>query len=149
MDRPKSTDILDLNILAVEDQLPALRLLKSILADIGIRQVYTARTGKEALAFLGDCETMTDVILCDWNMPGMTGLDLLRQVRTVNPDIPFLMVTGASDRDSVFQAKENGVTRCPIRDVAEAAEDCPVDFKTVTPDQARAAVESFMQEQSE
>ncbi len=36
------------------------------------------------------------------------------------------------------------MTRCPIRDVAEKADDCPVDFKTVTPEQAKRAVEQFM-----
>jgi hypothetical protein len=52
-------------------------------------------------------------------------------------------------RRFIEEAKASGVTRCPIRDVAEAAEECPVDFKTVSPDQARAAVEEFMKEQAE
>lgn len=52
-------------------------------------------------------------------------------------------------RRFIEEAKASGVTRCPIRDVAEAAEGCPVDFKTVSPDQARAAVEQFMKDQGE
>src|SRR4051812_13677324 len=47
-------------------------------------------------------------------------------------------------RRFIEEAKASGVTRCPIRDVAAKAEQCPVDFKTVTPEQARAAVEQFM-----
>jgi hypothetical protein len=47
-------------------------------------------------------------------------------------------------RRFIEEAKASGVTRCPIRDVAEAAEDCPVDFKTATPEQAKAAVEAYM-----
>jgi len=47
-------------------------------------------------------------------------------------------------RKFIDEAKANGVTRCPIRDVAEAAEDCPVDFKTVSPEDAKAAIEQFM-----
>jgi hypothetical protein len=47
-------------------------------------------------------------------------------------------------RRFIEEAKASGMTRCPIRDVAEKADACPVDFKTVTPDQARAAVEQFM-----
>ena len=47
-------------------------------------------------------------------------------------------------RKFIEEAKANGVTRCPIRDVAEAAEDCPVDFKTVSPEDAKAAIEQFM-----
>ena len=47
-------------------------------------------------------------------------------------------------RRFIEEAKASGVTRCPIRDVAEKADQCPVDFRTVTPEQARAAVEQFM-----
>jgi len=55
-------------------------------------------------------------------------------------------VDGLSDemRKFIEEAKASGVTRCPIRDVAEAADDCPVDFKTATPAEAKAAVEAFM-----
>jgi hypothetical protein len=49
-------------------------------------------------------------------------------------------------RRFIEEAKASGVTRCPIRDVAEAVEDCPVDFKTVTPEQAKAAVQSYMED---
>lgn len=47
-------------------------------------------------------------------------------------------------RRFIEEAKASGVTRCPIRDVADAAEKCPVDFATVTPEQARKAVEAVM-----
>jgi hypothetical protein len=47
-------------------------------------------------------------------------------------------------RRFIEEAKASGVTRCPIRDVAEKAGDCPVDFSTVSPADARAAVEKFM-----
>ena len=47
-------------------------------------------------------------------------------------------------RKFIDEAKASGVTRCPIRDVAEATENCPVDFKTVSPKDAKAAIEQFM-----
>jgi DNA-binding NtrC family response regulator len=43
-------------------------------------------------------------------MPKLSGLDVLRQVRTVDPDMPFVMITGAADSDSVTAAKTSGVT---------------------------------------
>ena len=46
-------------------------------------------------------------------------------------------------RRFIDEAKASGVTRCPIRDVAEAADNCPVDFKTVSPEDAKAAIEQF------
>ncbi|HEX6306625.1 MAG TPA: universal stress protein [Longimicrobiales bacterium] len=51
-------------------------------------------------------------------------------------------------RRFIEEAKASGITRCPIRDVAEAADRCPVDFATVTPEQARRAVESLMSEEA-
>jgi hypothetical protein len=50
-------------------------------------------------------------------------------------------------RRFIEEAKAAGVTRCPIRDVAAAAERCPVDFRTATPQQAREAVSAFIREE--
>jgi hypothetical protein len=51
-------------------------------------------------------------------------------------------------RKFIEEAKASGVTRCPIRDVAEAADNCPVDIKTVSPADAKAAIEQFMNKES-
>ncbi|HSM05591.1 MAG TPA: universal stress protein [Longimicrobiales bacterium] len=51
-------------------------------------------------------------------------------------------------RRFIEEAKASGVTRCPVRDVVEKADACPVDMKTVSPEDAKAAVEKFMREQS-
>ncbi len=51
-------------------------------------------------------------------------------------------------RKFIDEAKASGVTRCPIRDVAEAADNCPVDFKTVSPEDAKAAIEQFMSKEA-
>ncbi len=51
-------------------------------------------------------------------------------------------------RKFIEEAKASGVTRCPIRDVAEAADQCPVDLKTVSPDDAKAAIEQFMNKEA-
>jgi CheY-like chemotaxis protein len=107
---PETIELQSLRILIVEDIFEALNLLRSMVHDLGVTQIYTAKDGKEALDFLGECDDDIDLIICDWNMPRMSGLDLLRQVRTVDPDVPFLMVTGMADRDSVVAAKSSGVT---------------------------------------
>ena len=52
-------------------------------------------------------------------------------------------------RRFIEEAKAQGVTRCPVRDVAEAADDCPVDFKTATPEEAKAAVQAFMKDEDD
>jgi two-component system, chemotaxis family, chemotaxis protein CheY len=103
-------ELKDLRVFVVEDNFQAMNLVKGMLSELGISQVYTAKDGGEALTFLGNCDDLLDLVLCDWNMPKLTGLDVLRQVRTVDPDLPFIMITGAADSDSVISAKASGVT---------------------------------------
>ncbi|MEZ5669747.1 MAG: response regulator [Alphaproteobacteria bacterium] len=103
----------NLRVLVVEDSFETMQLIKNMLHDIGMTQVFTAKNGTEALALLNaydDDESFVDVILSDWKMPGMSGIDLLRQVRTCDEEIPFLLITGTADRGSVIEAKACGVT---------------------------------------
>ena len=99
----------ELRVLLVDDNPQALKILKMVLSGLGIHQIFTAKDGKKAQDFLGEAEDEVDLIVCDWQMPRMTGLELLQQVRTVRPDMPFMMVTGNADADSVRAAREFGV----------------------------------------
>ncbi len=101
-----------LTVLLVEDNIEAMNLVRGMLKDLGLTQIYAAKNGLEALDFMGiaDGTDAVDVILCDWNMPKLSGLDLLKQIRTRDPDLPFLMITGNADTDSVVEAKSYGVT---------------------------------------
>ncbi len=71
------TPLPDLNVLVVDDENSVLRLIKMVLADFGVTQVFTAKNGAKALALLGSFDEI-DVVICDWNMPGMSGLNLLQ-----------------------------------------------------------------------
>jgi two-component system chemotaxis response regulator CheY len=97
-------------VLIVDDQADMRSMIRHMLAELGINQVFEASDGKQALGFIDDALDMIDVIICDWNMPNMTGVEVLRQLRSVNPDMPFLMVTGRRDIISVTEAKSSGVT---------------------------------------
>ena len=100
-----------LRILLVEDCILTLNLTKRMLHDLGITQVFTAQNGVEGLNLLGtsDGEDIVDLVLCDWNMPEMSGMELLRQVRTCDPNLMFYMITGQADRASIAEAKAFGV----------------------------------------
>ncbi len=100
----------DLKVLLVEDQSEARAMMRNMLAELGITQIFEASDGNEAFVFVDSAFEMIDFIVCDWNMPKMTGVELLRQVRTVDNSIPFLMVTGRGDMESVVEAKSSGVT---------------------------------------
>ncbi len=99
-----------LKVLVVDDQPDARALVRGMLGELGVTQIFEAADGKEAMSFTDAAMDMIDVIICDWNMPKMSGIELLRQMRSVSYDVPFLMVTGRSDLDSVASAKSSGVT---------------------------------------
>ncbi len=71
---------LNMEVLIVDDFATMRRILKSILVQIGFTHIYEADNGKNALKILKNQKI--DLIMCDWNMPEMTGLDLLTAVRS-------------------------------------------------------------------
>jgi two-component system chemotaxis response regulator CheY len=98
-----------LSVLLVEDDTFALRLAQSILKQLGINAITIARDGQEALRTLQTGATKVDLIISDWNMPKMSGLELLKSVRAFHPDMPFIMLTGKASPEFVLEAKDNGV----------------------------------------
>lgn len=100
----------DIKILIVEDQDDVRTLIRHMVLDVGFTQVFESSDGREALTFIDEADDFVDLIICDWNMPGMSGVELLRQVRSVYKDMPFLIVTGRDDMESVVEAKSSGVT---------------------------------------
>lgn len=100
----------DLKVLIVDDQVEVRGLIRDVLAEAGAGRTFEASNGKEAMQFIDADFESINLIICDWNMPSMNGLDFLRQIRSVFPDIPFIMVTGKSDKNSVVEAKIAGVS---------------------------------------
>lgn len=105
-----AADLKKLRIMLVEDQPDTSKMIKNMLLELGITQVYTSPDGQKAMEFMDSADDFVDLIMCDWNMPRVTGIELLRQLRTVYPALPFLMVTARGDIDSVVVAKEAGVS---------------------------------------
>lgn len=99
-----------MRVLIVEDQQEARSMLRNMLLELGINQIFEASDGRDALTFLDSAMDLIDMVICDWNMPRMNGVELLRQLRTVNPEVPFLMITGRGDMQSVVEAKGSGVS---------------------------------------
>ncbi len=100
-----------LRILLVEDDPESMNLTLGMLHDMDIQQVFTANNGVEAFELLStfEGEDCVDVVLCDWNMPEMNGIELLKKVRTSDPELLFFMVTGQADFSSVLEAKTFGI----------------------------------------
>ncbi len=101
--------VADLVVLVVEDDPLARKILKRVLGAFGVSQVFTADDGKYAQEFLETAGHLVDIIICDWRMPRMSGLELLQRVRITYPDMPFMMLTGSRDMESVMAAKKFNV----------------------------------------
>ncbi len=110
--RASTYDFSSFVVLLVEDNRPMRGLLNGMLEAFGIRNVLTASEGSEALRTLG--QNTVDVIICDWVMDGLDGLDFVRLVRTDNSlqrnDIPIIMLTGNSELPHVHAARDAGAT---------------------------------------
>jgi two-component system, chemotaxis family, chemotaxis protein CheY len=99
-----------ISILIVEDVLEMRKLLRTVLNHLGFKHVIEAEDGQEALYLLH--KNKVDCIICDWNMPKMNGIELLRNLQG-NLEfkyIPFLMVTSENDSEAVLEALQAGVT---------------------------------------
>ncbi len=98
-----------LNVLVVDDFQSMRRIIKNLLEQIGFTQIFEAEDGKSALAELSKREF--GLIISDWNMAPMTGLELLRNIRGQDKlkSLPFIMITAESKTDNVVAAKEAGV----------------------------------------
>jgi CheY-like chemotaxis protein len=111
--------------LVVDDAEPMRKVTTQLLRNGGVARVLQARDGNEALNQLAIHRV--DIVLSDWNMPGMDGLELLRHIRSDARlrSLPFLMVTAEAARERVQRAIENGVSCILIKPYTNArlAED--------------------------
>lgn len=109
-----------LQILIVDDQQSMRELTRHCLKQIGCNQVTAAKSGEEALDALG--KTKFDLIISDWNMDGISGLELLVKIRgnPVIKTLPFIMATGQKDKAQVIAAKEAGVNNYIVKPFSAA-----------------------------
>ena len=98
-----------MKILIVDDFSTMRRIIKNLLRDLGFTNTQDADDGSTALPMLKSGDF--DFLVTDWNMPGMTGIDLLKAVRA-DPklqSLPVLMVTAEQKREQIIEAAQAGV----------------------------------------
>lgn len=100
-----------LNFLVVDDNKHMRALVKTILFAFGSKNVHEAVDGADAFKVLR--HVPADIIICDWNMSPLDGLDFVRLVRTgadsPNPYIPIIMLTGHTEMNRVVEARDAGI----------------------------------------
>ena len=105
----------NMRILIVDDYKTMLRIIRNLLAELGFKNVDEATDGSAALETLR--AKKYDLVISDWNMEPMTGLDLLREVRAdeqLKP-MPFIMVTAETKTEKVVAAKKAGVNNYIVK----------------------------------
>lgn len=102
-------------ILIVDDMTPMRTLVKGQVRNLGYRNLIEADNGRKAFDMLLNQHKIgkpVGVILSDWNMPVMTGIEFLKKVRSTDPfkSLPFIMITAESEKAQILEAIKNGVS---------------------------------------
>jgi len=108
----------DKRILVVDDDASMRLLIRRMLARMGIANVVEAASGAEALQLLATAPV--DLVMCDWNMPAMSGMELFARARPLKPDLLFLMLTGRADAESHAAARKAGVAAFMVKPISAA-----------------------------
>lgn len=115
--------VLDKNmkILIVDDFSTMRRIIKNLLRDLGFTNTAEADDGTSAMPMLENGQF--DFVITDWNMPGMTGIELLKAIRADDrlKSLPILMVTAEAKRDQIIAAAQAGVNGYVVKPFTAAA----------------------------
>jgi Response regulator containing CheY-like receiver, AAA-type ATPase, and DNA-binding domains len=104
-----------MRVLVVDDFSTMRRIIKNILRQLGFTNVVEADDGTTAWEVLN--KDKIDFIISDWNMPQMSGIELLRKVRKSEEfsDLPFLMVTAEAQQENIIEAVQAKVSNYIVK----------------------------------
>ena len=112
-----------IKVLIVEDEHYARKVIRTLLNAIGVTKIYEAVDGTSGLEAIKTHKP--DVVLLDWEMPGMDGAEFMRRVRSPatfeHPDVPIIMLTGNGERSRVTEAVSLGVHEFLLKPVSSTA----------------------------
>jgi two-component system, chemotaxis family, chemotaxis protein CheY len=110
-------------VLVIDDEHYTRKVIRTLLTTIGVRQIFEADdgfTGIEAIKSVGP-----DIILLDWEMPGLDGPSFMRVVRSPTtfpyPDVPVIMLTGHGEKSRVMEAIRLGIHEYLLKPVSSQA----------------------------
>ena len=107
-------------VLVVDDEYYMRKVVRTLLMSIGVRTVYEAADGPAGLDLIRSMAP--DVVIVDWQMPGLDGAGFVRMVRSPEtfpfPDVPIIMLTGHGERSRVIEAVQIGVNEFLLKPVS-------------------------------
>ncbi len=112
-----TVDFSRLRFLIVDDNAFMRRLVRGLLTGFGGRFIEEAEDGASALAAIPDSKP--DIVIVDWEMPSLDGLELTRRIRhqppEANPFLPVIMMTGHTEKKRVLAARDAGITEFIVK----------------------------------
>jgi len=105
----------NIDVLVVDDFPTMRKIIMNLLKQLGFKKIKEAENGEHALSVIK--QGTIDFVITDWNMPKMTGIDLLKTIRadTDLKSMPVLMVTAEADKSSIIQAIQAGVNNYIVK----------------------------------
>lgn len=105
----------DMDVLIVDDSLAMRTIVRGRLKELGFKYIREAENGQLALDELK--KKKADFVVSDWNMPVMTGIELLRAIRAADAlkSTPVLMVTAAATQENIVEAVQAGVSNYIVK----------------------------------
>ena len=109
-----------LRFLVIEDNTYMRRILRTLLHGFGVREVYEAADGAAGLEAI--VQIRPDIVITDWEMPIVSGLELTQHVRrsetSPNPYLPIIMITGYCEKSRVLTARDAGVSEFLVKPIS-------------------------------
>ncbi len=117
--RKEPIPLADARVLVADDSIDSMMMLRGILSDLGIKKIDSVKDGREALNALQNNSPAYDLVLCDWDMPEMTGLEVRKQIKQLAKfqDTHFMMVTSISEAAKIREAIGQGITDYIIKPI--------------------------------
>src|SRR5476651_2033903 len=110
-------------VLVVDDEHYMRKVVRTLLMSIGVRTIYEAPDGPAGLEAIRSMSP--DVVIVDWQMPGLDGASFVRMVRSPEtfpyPNVPIIMLTGHGERSRVIEAIQIGVNEFLLKPVSSKA----------------------------
>lgn len=107
-------------VLIVDDEYYTRKVIRTLLISVGVSDIHDASDGRSGLAAIH--ELAPTIVILDWEMPGMSGAEFARQVRSPNsfpyPNVPIIMLTGHGERSRVVEAVQLGVHEFLLKPVS-------------------------------
>ncbi len=106
---PLRPNFSEYQVIVAEDEPMAAKLAQGALKLMGFRRIFHATDGLKALKLLKELDGDVQLIVSDWNMPAINGLEFLKAVRKIFPKMRFVMLTGNANKEFVMAARKYGV----------------------------------------